>query len=254
MQTIDQLKEKLIIPLDVSTGQEAENLIDELKDHVGVFKVGLQLFTSVGPAFVRKIVKNGVKVFLDLKFHDIPNTVAGASAEAARLGVWMFNLHSFGGPEMMRRAIDEVKEICLREGLARPKIIAVTILTSTDQDNLKEIGIENKTSAQVLKLAQLTAKCGLDGVVASPLEIELIKREVSKDFLLVTPGIRPKINGSKTDFETLDDQKRVMTPGQAVSLGADYLVIGRPVTKSDNKIEAVEKIIKEIFQTINGSS
>jgi orotidine-5'-phosphate decarboxylase len=233
-------KEKIIIALDVETAREAREIMAELGGEVGAFKIGLQLFTSAGASFVRETVAAGVRIFLDVKFHDIPNTVAKASAEVARLGVWMFNVHALGGGEMMRRAIENVREVCEREKLARPKIIGVTVLTSADGETLREVGIERETNAQVLNLARLTAKCELDGVVASPLEIDLIRKNVGKkDFLIVTPGIRPV-------FATNDDQKRVMTPRDAVRAGSDYLVIGRAVTRAADKIEAVRKILAEI--------
>ena len=234
------MKEKIIVALDVETVGAAREIIDEIGAEVGAFKIGLQLFTAAGASFVREVVAQNVKVFLDVKFHDIPNTVAKASVEVARLGVWMFNLHSLGGGEMMRRTIENVREVCDKENLVQPKIIGVTVLTSSNQETLREVGIEREIDSQVVNLAQLTAKCGLDGVVASPLEVEKIRRNVAaKDFLIVTPGIRPK-------NATNDDQKRVMTPGEAIRRGADYLVIGRPITHSDDKLSAVKQILEEI--------
>lgn len=235
-----QAKDRLIVALDVPTAAEAISIVDELQGAVGAFKVGLQLFTLGGPDLVRKLVKTGSRVFLDLKFHDIPNTVAKASIEAARLGVWMFNVHASGGSEMMLRTSLEVAEVCAREGLTRPLVIAVTVLTSSNSDTLKEVGISGETEPQVLRLAELTAKCGLDGVVASPLEVEPIRsRSASKHLVIVTPGIRPA-------SATNDDQKRVMTPAEAVSKGADHLVIGRPITGASDKLKAVEAIVREI--------
>jgi orotidine-5'-phosphate decarboxylase len=233
-------KEKIIVALDVETADEARKIIDEIGADVGAFKIGLQLFTAAGASFVREIVDKGIKLFLDVKFHDIPNTVAKASVEVARLGVWMFNVHALGGGEMMRRTVENVREVCGRENLVQPKIIGVTVLTSANRETLREVGIDQEIDSQVLNLAQLTAKCGLDGVVASPLEVGAIRRNVeNKDFLIVTPGIRPS-------FATNDDQKRVMTPKQALSEGADYLVIGRPITAQDDKLSAVRKILEEI--------
>ena len=200
----------------------------------------MQLFTSAGASFVRETVEKGIKVFLDVKFHDIPTTVAKASAEVARLGVWMFNVHALGGGEMMRRTVESVAEICEKENLRKPKIIGVTILTSANQETLREIGIEKEINRQVLDLAKLAAKCGLDGVVASPQETFLIRQSIkSRDFLIITPGIRP-------DFATNDDQKRVMTPKQAVAHGANYLVVGRPILQSKDKLKAVRSILAEI--------
>jgi orotidine-5'-phosphate decarboxylase len=234
------LKEKIIVALDVETADEARKIIDEIGGEVGAFKIGLQLFTAVGASFVRELVAQNVKIFLDVKFHDIPNTVAKASIEVARLGVWMFNVHALGGGEMMRRTVENVREICDKENLEQPKIIGVTVLTSSNQETLREVGIVPEIDSQVVNLAQLTAKCGLDGVVASPLEVEKIRLNVAeKDFLIVTPGIRP-------NFATNDDQKRVMTPGEAIRQGADYLVIGRPIIHSDDKLSAVKQILEEI--------
>lgn len=236
-------KEKIIVALDVETAREAREIIDELRGEVGAFKIGLQLFTAAGASFVREVVAGGIKLFLDVKFHDIPNTVAKASVEVARLGVWMFNIHALGGSEMMTRAAAEVREACAKENLAQPKIIGVTVLTSAERKTLSEVGIEAETDAQVLRLAKLTAKCGLDGVVAAPPETRMIRENLGKDFLIVTPGVRPKVS----DFElgTSDDQKRVMTASEAINSGADFLVIGRPILKAANRSEAVRKILGE---------
>jgi orotidine-5'-phosphate decarboxylase len=258
-------KEKIIVALDVATAAEARSIVVELRGEVGAFKIGLQLFTAAGASFVRETIEAGTKIFLDVKFHDIPNTVAEASKEAARLGVWMFNIHALGGAEMMRRSVEAVREICERENLLQPKIIGVTVLTSANRETLKEIGIERDTPEQVLNLARLAAKCGLDGVVASPLEIETIRQAIDeKDFLIVTPGIRKdaatrqrgnaagEIEGQKTKeerrnkLETIDDQKRVMTAKQAATAGADYLVIGRPILQAEDRVSAVREIIRDI--------
>jgi len=253
-------KEKIIVALDVETAAEAREIIAELRGEVGAFKIGLQLFTSAGASFVREIVETGFKLFLDVKFHDIPNTVARASIEVARLGVWMFNVHALGGAEMMRKTIESVREVRDRENLNQPKIIGVTVLTSSTRETLREIGIEKEVNEQVLNLAQLTAKCGLDGVVASPLEVRQIRRSIkNEDFLIVTPGIRSakfKVQGSKFEtenqnpktklqIETYEDQKRVMTAAEAIAAGADYLVIGRPILQAEDRILAVRKILEE---------
>ncbi|HVE59335.1 MAG TPA: orotidine-5'-phosphate decarboxylase [Pyrinomonadaceae bacterium] len=236
----NSVKEKIIVALDVETADEARKIIDEIGGEVGAFKIGLQLFTAAGASFVREIVGQKIKLFLDVKFHDIPNTVAKASVEVARLGVWMFNVHALGGTEMMRRTVENMREVCAKENLVQPKIIGVTVLTSANRETLREVGITQEIDSQVLNLARLTAKCGLDGVVASPLEAGAIRRNVEKkDFLIVTPGIRP-------GFATNDDQKRVMTPKEALVQGADYLVIGRPITAQDDKTAAVRKILEEI--------
>ena len=215
--------DRIIVALDVDSREDARRLVDELGDLVGAFKIGLQLFTAAGPKFVRELTKAGHRIFLDLKFHDIPNTVANAGIEAAKLGIWMFNVHALGGGEMMRRTRRLVAEFCEREGLERTKIIAVTVLTSSDANELTEIGIERDVNAQVVSLARLTAECGLDGVVASSQEAGVIKSTFGNGFLIVTPGIRAA-------SETFGDQKRVNTAADAVKAGADFLVICRPIT------------------------
>lgn len=236
-------KEKIIVALDVETAAAAREIIAELRDEVGAFKIGLQLFTAAGASFVREVVGEGSRLFLDVKFHDIPNTVAKASVEVARLGVWMFNVHALGGGEMLTRAVEEVREACARENLAQPKIIGVTVLTSADEKTLNEVGIRAETGAQVLRLAKLTAKCGLDGVVAAPTETRLIRETLGNDFLIVTPGVRPALE--TPEVGTSDDQKRVMTASEAINAGADFLVIGRPILKAANRVAAVREILGE---------
>lgn len=233
------VRDRIIVALDVDSGDEAAAIVRELNGRVGAFKVGLQLFTAAGPQFVRELVVTGAKVFLDLKFHDIPNTVAKAAVEAARLGVWMFNLHAAGGREMMERSVLEVNEVCEKECLTRPLVIGVTVLTSSNDATLNEIGIAQGVETQVTRLARLTADSGLDGVVASPLEVMAVRNAVDRPgFLTVTPGIRP-INA------TTDDQKRVTTVGSALAGGSDYVVIGRPIIKAADRTEAVEAIVSE---------
>ena len=251
-----QTKEKIIVALDVETPAEAREIIAELREEVGAFKIGLQLFTAAGASFVNEAVASNIKVFLDVKFHDIPNTVAKASLEVARLGVWMFNVHACGGGEMMRKAVEVVKNFCGKENLTQPKIIGVTVLTSSNRETLEETGIEKETSEQVVSLARLAAKYGLDGVVASPLEIKLIRENVErKDFLIVTPGIRSsnpsgqnesRFGNLNSESETYEDQKRVMSAKDAIRSGSDYLVIGRPILQTKDKMLAVREIIKEI--------
>jgi orotidine-5'-phosphate decarboxylase len=232
-------EKRVIVALDVEKASDARSIVEELRGEVAAFKIGLQLFTCAGPEFVREIAKEH-RVFLDLKFHDIPNTVAKAGIEAARLGVWMFNVHASGGAEMMKRTAADEAELCQREGILRPLAIAVTVLTSSDANTLSETGIEGTSEAQVLRLSQLAASSGLDGVVASPLEIGAIRKGVDHPgFLIVTPGVRP-------EFETNDDQKRVMTPRQAAHEGSDYLVIGRPILKATDRLEALTRISEEI--------
>jgi orotidine-5'-phosphate decarboxylase len=232
-------EKRVIVALDVQTAAEAREIVTELSGVAGAFKIGLQLFTAAGPDLVREIAADN-RVFLDLKFHDIPNTVANAAVEAARLGVWMFNVHAAGGSEMMNRTVEEVDAVCEREGRNRPLILGVTVLTSSDANTIRESGIERSVEAQVLYLAKLAAECGLDGVVASPMETAALRKAIGKPgFHIVTPGVRP-------EFATKDDQKRVMTPRQAVSAGADYIVIGRPVLRADDPRRALRQICEEI--------
>lgn len=232
-----RISEKIIVALDVGTAAEARAIVSELGTEVGGFKIGLQLFTAEGPGLVREFTSSGQRVFLDLKFHDIPNTVACAAAEAARLGVWMFNVHTLGGSAMMRSAADAVQNVCGREGLLKPMVIGVTILTSADQASIGQVGIDREIGAEVLNLARLAGDSGLDGVVASPLETEMIRSEFGdKPFAIVTPGIRDV-------FATGDDQRRVTTLGQALARGADYAVIGRPITGAPDMLAAVRQIV-----------
>ena len=235
-----QFEKRVIVALDVDTPDEARAVVAELGPDAGAFKIGLQLFTAAGPDFVREISAR-YKVFLDLKFHDIPNTVAKAGIEAARLGVWMFNVHTSGGSEMMNATVEALRAVCDRDGLTRPLLIGVTALTSSDTNVLRESGIETAASDHVLRLARLAAECGLDGVVASPREASMIKSSIGKrGFLVVTPGVRP-------DSATNDDQKRVMTPRQAVSEGSDYLVIGRPILQAKNRGAELRRICEDIY-------
>lgn len=236
---------KLILALDVETADEARELFAKLRDVVGAFKIGSQLFTAVGPQFVRELVAAGARIFLDLKFHDIPNTVAAAGVEAARLGVFMFNVHASGGSEMMKRTVDAVDEVSDREGLARSKIIGVTILTSSDAFTLTEIGIRPVLDEQVILLARLAEASGLDGIVASPLEVAQVRNAVkSKDFLIVAPGVRP----AGADH---NDQRRVMTPAQAVHGGADFVVIGRTILNASDPVQAAIAICDDINASVN---
>lgn len=232
-------KDKLIIALDVETAPRARELFEALRDVVGMFKIGMQLFTAAGPAIVREIISAGGRVFLDLKYHDIPNTVAAAGVEATRLGVSIFNVHTFGGTEMMRRTADAVGEVAEREGLVRPKIIGVTLLTSVNQEVLTEVGVAGSPDQHVPVLARLAAASGLDGVVASPLEVLSVRAAVKEDFLIVTPGVRPR--GAEPH-----DQKRVMTPIEAIRAGSDYLVVGRPIIDAGDPVAAANAIVAEI--------
>lgn len=239
-----EAQSKIIAALDVPTANEARNIVAELREHVGAFKIGLQLFTAEGVRFVRELTDSGVKIFLDLKFHDIPNTVAAASVEAARTGVWLFNLHAAGGAEMMRRTMEKVREASENEGFAMPKIIAVTVLTSSNETTLRETGVSSSPLEQVLRLARLTENCGLNGIVCSPLEAAQIRREIpSSDFLLVTPGVR---DISPDNAAAFDDQKRVLSAGEAVAAGSSYIVVGRPILQAENRPAAVARIAESI--------
>jgi len=233
-------KERLVLALDVDNFESAEKLVEKLNNYVGVFKVGSQLFTAEGTKVIKMINKKGGKVFLDLKFHDIPNTVARAAEVATKLGVYIFDVHTSGGYEMMKAAAEASKKISLVLGVRKPLILGVTLLTSINQEILeKEIGVKNKLEEQVVHLAKLAKVAGLDGVVASSWEIKEIRKACGEDFVILTPGIRPA-------GKSFDDQKRVMTPGEAIKLGADFLVIGRPIRNAANPVEAAKKILKEM--------
>lgn len=230
--------EKIIFALDVNTLAEIDRYAGMLSGKVGMFKVGKELFTSCGPAAVRAVQRYGGRVFLDLKYHDIPNTVANAMLEAARMGVQLANLHALGGGEMMEKAANAVQKEFGNSD--RPKLLAVTILTSSTEATLRQIGINHSVQEMVVRLARLAKESGMDGVVASPLEIGLIRAACGPDFLIVTPGVRPP-------FAAVDDQKRIMTPAEAVTSGADYLVIGRPIAKAADPAEAAQLIAEEIM-------
>lgn len=241
--TREEAREKVIFALDVNEFSEVEQWASLIADHVGMFKIGKQLFTACGPAAVRMIQKHGGEVFLDLKYHDIPNTVAMASLEAARMGVKLLNLHALGGYEMMARTM-ETLEAGFKGG-ERAKVLAVTILTSSTEETLRGVGIELPVPEMVVRLATLAQKAGIDGVVASPQEVGLIREACGRDFLVVTPGVRPA-------FASVDDQKRIMTPFEAVSAGADYLVIGRPISAAADPVAAAEAILTEIVKGEEG--
>ena len=233
--------ERLILALDMPEHDYALEIVDKYSDYINIFKVGLELFTSCGPRIVEDIRKKGKKVFLDLKFHDIPHTVSNVALAAMKLGVYMFNMHASGGLEMMKRCKDSVVEVCLKENIDRPKILAVTVLTSLSQEILRdELGIQYGLRTHVRHLSALALKAGLDGVVASAREVEIIRNHCGKGFLIVTPGIRPS-------WTPPDDQKRTMTPKDAIREGADYLVIGRAVLQQPDPLKAIELITLEIL-------
>lgn len=232
-------KERLIVALDLSDSARAKALVASLVPEVGMFKVGKQLFVNSGPEIVRMIHDLGGEVFLDLKFHDIPHTVAAAAVEATRLGVKMFNVHISGGHEMMRQTAAAVEEVCGKEGLQHPSVLGVTVLTSLDGPDLETQGIAGGVTAQVVRLAQMAQGADLAGVVCSAREVSDIRRACGGSFTLVTPGIRPI--GQETG-----DQKRIMTPGDAVRAGIDYIVVGRPITGADDPVQAASLVVREM--------
>ena len=230
--------DQLLVALDVDTAAEARALADRLRGIVGGFKVGSRLFTSEGPSLVEELASRGDRVFLDLKFHDIPNTVAGAVAAAARLGAWMVNVHASGGSAMMRAARAAADGEAARASRPTPLVIAVTVLTSLDQQTLPEIGLEASMTAQVERLAALAEASGLDGVVASPHEIDIIRRRCGRRFAVVTPGIRGA-------GDQPGDQRRTMSAAEALAAGASYLVVGRPIIAAADPRAAAERIAAE---------
>lgn len=229
------LQPRVVVALDNFDAAHLLQLVDTLAPAQCRLKIGKELFTAEGPALVQKLVARGFDVFLDLKFHDIPNTVAQAVRAAAALGVWMVNVHACGGSRMMRAAADALTCVSGR----RPLLTAVTVLTSMDESDLREIGIEVSAAQQVARLARLARDCGLDGVVCSSQEAPLLKQQLGRDFLLVTPGVRPAGSGA-------GDQKRIATPREAIELGSDFLVIGRPITQAENPAAALAAINDEI--------
>jgi orotidine-5'-phosphate decarboxylase len=229
-------RERLIIALDLDSLDQARELVRRLALEAGMFKVGKQLFTHAGPQAVRLIEEQGGEIFLDLKFHDIPSTVAKAAIEATRLGVKMFNVHASGSLEMMRVTVKEVERVCRQEKRRKPIMLAVTVLTSLNQDDLKRVGVDGKVADQVVRLALLTKEAGMDGVVASPHEIADIRRACGRHFIIVTPGIR-------SGQAPANDQQRVMTPHEAVRAGVDYIVVGRPILEAKDPVAAARKIV-----------
>jgi len=233
------MKEKIAIALDVSSRQDAVRLVKDLHDLVGMFKVGSQLYMAAGPAIVREIIEAGGKVFLDLKFHDIPNTVTNAAVEAANLGVSMMTIHASGGRAMMEATATAVRE---KFGNQKPLIVAVTVLTSLDKPGLLEIGINDGLDDHVVRLTMLADDCGIDGIVCSPHEIRLVRSIVSRNFKVVVPGIR-------LANQSLNDQQRAATPRDALAAGADYIVVGRAVTADPEPRAAMERLSASIGGT-----
>jgi orotidine-5'-phosphate decarboxylase len=227
---------RIIVALDFPTAAEALALARILDPSLCQIKVGHELFAAAGPALVENLTRMGFRVFLDLKFHDIPNTVAAACRAAARLDVWMLNVHALGGRNMLLAARDAIEG-----GATRPLLLAVTLLTSLSAADLREIGLPRGIRSNVVRLANLAQSCGLDGVVCSAQEAGLLREQIPAPFILVTPGIRlPRAEG--------DDQVRIVTPAQAIRLGSDYLVIGRPITRAPSPLQALQEIQREILQ------
>ena len=240
----EKIKEKLVLALDVEDINEAKALVDELSPYISTFKVGLQLFCGYGLEIVNYIKEKNSNFFLDVKLHDIPNTVEKASFNVIKNGANFFNVHATGGIEMMRAAKKGAEEASEKFNRKKPLILAVTVLTSISQEILSnELSNKKEVKDFVLQLARNAKEAGLDGVVASALELKEIKKELGKDFIVLTPGIRPS-------WTLKDDQKRIATPKSAISDGADYIVLGRAVTKAENKLEAIEKIYEEINEVI----
>jgi orotidine-5'-phosphate decarboxylase len=234
----DDPRFKLIFALDVEHFDQAIHWVKMLKDHVGIFKVGSQLFTHSGPKIIEWIHRQGKKVFVDLKYHDIPNTVARASEELTKLGVEMFNVHALGGYIMMKETMKAVIEKAKDMEIRRPKVFAVTILTSLDQKDIEILGFSGSIQDHVLSLARLSKEAGLDGVIASPQDIHILRSSLGKDFMIITPGIRISM--------PLDDQKRVMTPKEAIDAGADFIVLGREIRNSLDPVKTIEKLVSDI--------
>lgn len=239
-----KVKDRLIVALDVSSIEEAKVLVKDLREHVGMFKMGLELFASAGLSLFEMMREEGINVFFDGKFHDIPNTVAQASRNIARQGVAMFNVHATGGSAMLKAAADACTETANENNAKKPILIAVTVLTSIGADVLKEeLQVAEEVMNYVTRLALLSKNNGLDGVVASAKEAKAIRTACGEEFLIVTPGIRPQ-------WASTDDQKRIVTPSQAIKDGADFLVIGRPITGAKDRKAAAQKIIEEIETAI----
>jgi len=238
MEKEAHLARKIIIALDVNTREDALALV-RLLPEAEIFKVGLRLFTAEGPALISDIQGLGKRVFLDLKLHDIPNQVAGAVETGISLGAHMMTLHAAGGREMLAAAARTAEEKAREKGMPRPLLLAVTVLTSLKREQLREVGVEREVIDQVLLLARMAKEEGMDGVVCSPREIDPVKKEFGKSFLVVSPGIRPL-------WAVAGDQKRILTPALALGKGVDYMVIGRPVVKAPSPREAFRRILKEL--------
>ncbi len=233
--------DRIIVALDVNNIEGSEKLVGELRSIVKIFKIGSELFTSCGIEAIDTVRRKGGKVFLDLKFHDIPNTVMKASRAITRQGIHMFTVHAMGGFDMMKGAKEASREEALRLKTPPPLVLGVTILTSMNAKDILSIGVEGSITDEVLRLAKLAEKAGLNGVIASPQEVEILRKNLGRDFLIVTPGVRPS-------WSEKNDQERVATPKEAIDKGADYLIIGRPITAAEDPKSAAEKIIREISE------
>ena len=231
-------RDRLIVALDVPNAAQARKLVGEVGEAAETFKIGKQLFTAEGPQVVRDLVASGRKVFLDLKFHDIPNTVAGAVASAVQLGVSMLTVHASGGSRMLKAAVEAAG--------SGPMVLAVTVLTSLNDADMLEIGVSGRVRDQALRMAALARSCGCPGIVSSPIEVAEIRRELGSDFAIVTPGIRP--DGSQTG-----DQARIATPADAIRAGATHLVVGRPITAAKDVAAAAHAVLAEIEEVCSQS-
>lgn len=241
-KNINDIKKQIIIALDVRNQQEAKKILESLPE-ARIFKVGLELFTAEGPSVLKLVKSYGREVFLDLKLHDIPNTVAGAVKSAVRHGVFMLTLHTSGGLEMMKKAMEAAKETAEKEGRPLPLLLGVTVLTSLKDSDLQEIGFGSDSKSQVLRLTKLAFEAGIEGLVCSPQEIEELRAELGPRIKIVTPGIRPT-------WAEAQDQKRIMTPGQAIQKGANFLVIGRPITQAAFPEQAFARVVEELQAAI----
>jgi orotidine-5'-phosphate decarboxylase len=231
--------DRIIFALDVGDMGSAKNWVRKLKGHIGWFKVGLELFTAVGPDIVKLVKDNGIRCFLDLKFHDIPNTVAGAVRSSTRTGADMMTIHLSGGRSMIMAALKAAQDASIELGIERPKIVGVSVLTSLSSDDLREIGVDKTPGDHVAHLARFASSCGLDGLVCSAEDLPHVRQNVSETLILITPGIRP-------GWSEKGDQKRVATPSSAIKAGADLLVIGRPISESPDPLQALKQIVSEM--------
>ncbi len=244
----EEARKRLIFALDTSSLADAFKWVELLNGRVGLFKVGKEAFTAFGPELLKGIKERGGRVFLDLKFHDIPNTVSAAALAAVSWGVDMFNVHAAGGPEMMRRTADAIKGL---PGPGKPLMLAVTVLTSLDDDDLQEIGYRYSAAELALRLAALAKRSGMDGVVASAWEVSAIRKQCGEDFVIVTPGIR-LAEGAEKKIAS-DDQKRTLTPAEAIREGADYLVVGRPIRTARDPGKTADSIVEEISRALSAA-